>query len=553
MAIVNNILTEIGDTIIIQANIPITGLNAITGYIDSVLNETGTRFFKREFRYSLDTINWTVWQDLNIPNLVSIPVDPTFDFMIEYRYTRDGTDASGTLVFENVDLQGLYTPQDCSITFHSSVFSYFFDSCNSLPVLQWCISVLEKIYKPGLVSKTLLRDENQNANEEDRDYIDFWRAVCCYFGTLVAYAREFETFPTNRYLLIEYLKQRGMFVCDNMALVDLNYLMENFYDEIRHRGTAQIAIPKGTDVNGDPKPVDGELLRLICYDPDCDEFIFAVSEFDSIGWVVNSWSPLYQGTAHQDQLTKIYEPTQDFVDLNNYPLINAGNCSIINDPLIGDVMSISAVPAGATAGIGVVDPTIPTATDIEFMTNINTSLTYELSFYVRMVDPATPLSVRFYGYDVNETPKQIRDVKVSPLMPVSNDALVEELMTLTGEYYHVRVIVHPADHLYDPTPSVSTPDIGVGNNLKVTDLVCKILPEIVLDNTNGGGASGELRIWGMKFAPALTPYSTGFIGASNFVQTWIENNNGAYTNEQITTNMLRYLLPYRATLQNNFI
>ena len=552
MAIVNNILTEVGDSIIIQANIPITGLNAITGYIDSVLNETASRYFKKEFRYSLDTINWTVWQDLNIPNLIAIPVDPTYDFMIEYRYTRDGSDTSGTLVFENVDLQGLYTPQNCSITFQNSVFSYFFSSCNSLPVLQWCISVLEKIYKPGIVSKTLIRDENQNQNNEDRDYIDFWRAVCCYFGTLVAYAREFETFPTNRYLLIEYLKQRGMFICDNAPLVDLNYLMDNFYDEIRHRGTAMIAIPKGTDVNGTPKPVNGELLRMLCYDPDCDEFLFGVSEFDSLGLVVNSWSPLYQGIAHQDQFTKIYEPTDDFVDLNNYPLINAGNCSIITDT-IGDVMSISGVAAGAKAGIGIVDPSMPTAIDAEFMTNISTEVTYELSFYVLQTGAPAPLSVRFYGYDVNESPKQIRDVKISPLMPVSNDAIVEEILPLSATYYHVRVIIHPANHIYDPTPSVSTPDIGTGNNLKVTDLVCKILPEIVVDNTNGVITSGEMRIWGMKFAPAFTPYSTGFIGVSNFVQTWIQNNNGAYTNQQITNNMLRYLLPYRATLQNNFV
>lgn len=552
MAIVNNILTEIGDSIIIQVNIPITGLATITGYIDSVLNETAGRFFKKEFRYSLDTINWTVWDDLTTLNLTSIPIDPSFDFMIEYRYTRDGIDPSGTLVFENVDLQGTYIATNCGITFQSSVFSYFFNSCNSLPVLQWCISVLEKVYKPGIVSKVLIRDENQNQNEEDRDYIDFWRAVACYFATLVSYAREFETFQTNKYLLIEYLKQRGMFVCDSMSVVDLNYLMVNFYDEIRQRGTAQIALAKGADINGTPKPVDGELLRMICYDPDCDEFLFAVSEFDSLGWVVGSWSPLYQGVAHQDQLTKIYEPTDDFVDLNNYPLINSGLCSIIADGSM-DVMSISAVPAGQKAGIGIIDPAIPTSADIEFMTNVNIGVVYELSFFVRMVDPATPFSVRIYGYGVNNFPKQIRDVKISPLMPVSNDAIVEEITTGTGTYYFVRVLLHPSSHLYNATPSVSTPNIGVGSNLKMTDNVCKILPEIVLDNTNGGGVSGEIRIWGMKFAPASTVYSTGFIGVSNFVQTWIENNNGTYTNEQITINMLRYLLPYRATLQNNFV
>lgn len=551
MAIIDNISTEIGDTLVIEPNIPITGLLTLTGYIDSVLNETLTRFFKREFRYSLDTINWTSWLDLTNGNLIAIPVNPTIDFMIEYRYTRDGTDATGTLVFENVDVQGTYQLNQCSITFQNSVFAYFSTGCNSLPVLQWCISVLEKMYKPGIVSKTLLRDENQNQNDEDRDYIDFWRAVACYFATLVAHARAFETFQTNRELLIEYLKQRGMFICDEMSVVDLNYLMENFYDEIRQRGTPQIAIPKGTDVNGNPKAVDGEVLRMICYNANCDEFILAISEFDSLGLVINSWSPLWQGTTHQNQITKIYEPTDDFVDLANYPLINPAQCSIITDGT-REVLSIDNVPAGQVAGIGVITPGTLTPTDLPFLTNISTSVTYEISFYIKVVTPGTLFTVRLHGYDVNDFVQDIRNIKVSPLMPVSNDAIIEGDVQ-TADYYFVRVLLFPSTHVYDATPEITTPEIGIGNNLKSTDLVCKIVPEIILDNTNGVGASGEIRIWGMKFMPTNTPYSTGFIGTSNLVQTWMQNNNGNFTEAQVTENMIKYLLPYRATLQNNFV
>lgn len=552
MAVVNNILTEIGDSIIIQANVTITGLASITGFIDDVLNVTATRYFKKEFRYSLDAINWTTWEDLSIANVTAIPIDPTYDFMIEYKYTRDGTDNTGTLVFNNVDLQGTYIKQECGITFENSVFAFFFDCCCSQEILQWCVSVLEKMYKPGIVSKTLIRDINQNQNNEDRDYIDFWRAVACYFGTLVAYARKFETFQKNKTLLIEYLKQRGLFVCEDQNVVGLNYLMKNFYDEIRHRGTAQIAIKKGVDINGTPKPVDGELLRMLCYDSDCDEFILGVSEFDSIGTVINSWSPLWQGVSHQPQMTKIYEPSDDFQDLSNYPLINPGNCSIIADGS-KEVMSISAVPAGQKSGIGVSDPMNITAVDATFATNISAEVTYELSFYVRMPDPGTPFSVRLYGYDTNNSLRQIRDVKVSSLMPVSNDAIVEEVLPLTEPYYFVRVLLHPDSHAYNTDPAITETSIGSGNNLKSTGLVCKIIPEIVLDNTNGGSVSGELRIWGVKFAPAFTPYSTGFVGVSNFVQTWMTNNNGTYTENQIGTNMLKYLLPYRSTLQNNFV
>lgn len=551
MAIINNILTEIGDSIIIPTNIPIVGLISITGFIDSVLNETGTRFFKREFRYSLDTINWSTWIDLSIPNLISIQIDPMYDFMIEYKYTRDGTDASGTLVFNNVDLQGTYAPQNCGITFQSSVFAYFFSSCNSIPVLTWCISVMGKMYKPGIVSKTLIRDENQNQNNEDRDYIDFWRAVSCYFASLVAYAREFETFQLNRYLLIEYLKQRGMFVCDGMSTVDLNYLMVNFYDEIRQRGTIQITLPKETDINGEAKKVDGELLRMICFNYKHDEFIFTISEFDSAGWIVDSWSPLFQGTAHQDQLNKIYEKTQDVLDISKYPIIGNSSCSIIIDGS-KSVLLIDNVSPGTKAGIGVANPMNLSPTDLDFLTNVSINVTYELSFYIKTSIPNTPISVRLYGYNINNLPEAIRDIKVSPLMPISNDAILEESIFPTNDYSFVRILIFPASHIYNTATEITTPEIGVGNNLKTTNNVCKIIPEIVLDNTNSS-SMGSIHIWGIKFAPASTVYSTGFVGVSNFIQTWMQNNNGTYTNEQITVNMLKYLLPYKATLQNNFI
>ena len=154
--------------------------------------------------------------------------------------------------------------------------------------MRWCIAVTEKMYKLGIVPRYITRGDECNVNGEDRDYIDFWKAICCFWAIIVAYARKFETFHNNKVLLLKYLEERGMFVCENMDLTDLQYLMEYYYDEIRHRGTQMVGLAKGTDVNGVPKPVDGEILRLMCYDPECDEFLFAVSEWDKINWVTES-------------------------------------------------------------------------------------------------------------------------------------------------------------------------------------------------------------------------------------------------------------------------
>lgn len=555
MAVVNNTLSEIGDVIIVPAGVPITGLSAISSYTESVSGETGTRLFTREFRYSLDGINYSLYQPLTAPNLAAIPIDPTYDFFIEYRYTRSGTDVSGLLVFNNVTIVGTYVVKDCGITFNNSVFSYFFDSCCDEDVLTWCVNVLEKVYRPGIVSQSLIRGENQNANQEDRDYIDFWRSISCYFGLLVNYARQFENIPTNRDLLLAYLKGRGVYVCEDMPLIDLNYIMNNYWDEMRHRGTVLISKEKGDDINGTPKDVDGELLRLICFNRECDEFLFGISEFNRFGWVGDEWSPLWQGVTDQLQFKKIYEDgTKSVEDLSKYPLINSGFVSIVNDTvpdsiITGSVgtMQIAVPPAAQKAGIGFTTP------DFDFSTNISKNLSYELSFYVKSVSGTPLVSVRMYGYSVSETVEPLHDVSSAPL-PVSNDMIVDMGLPLTGEWYHVRAILYPDSHTYSVSdgPEVTTPSMGVGNNLKSSTLCCKIIPEIVLDNT-GGLATGSIRLWNIRFGPLKTDYSTGFLSTANFVQTWLEVNGGTYTDDQITEIMKFYLLPYKNFLKNNFL
>lgn len=545
MALSGNALSEIGDSIIFQMQVPITGLSSITGYTENVGGTTATRFFDREFRYSLDGgLNWTNYQGMSAATLAAVPVMPNYDVMFEYKYTRAGTDPSGVLVFNDVTIQGVYQNSPCADIFQNSIFAYFNLSCNSDEVKLWCVNVLNKLYKPGIVSKSLIREVNQNQNEEDRDYIDFWRAITCYFALIVVYARQFEKFQTNQSLLLKYLRSRDLYACEQQSLADLNYLMRNYYDEMRQRGTFQIATKKGTILHGTTtKPVDGELLRLICYNSLCDEFLFAVQEFDSAGWVVNRWSPLWQGVTHQAQLTKLYETSADFVDLTKYPLINAANCSIVTDGT-KSVLSINGVANGAKAGIGFTTP------DFTKATNVSPEIPYEISFYIKQVNANTPFSVRLYGYDSSNNPQSIREVKSSALMPVTNDAIVQATMTDSTQYQHVRVVVYPRTHAYNPADDIDTPTIGVGQNLMLTDNVCKIIPEIVLDN-NTGAVSGEIRIWDMKFAPLSTPYSTGFVGVSKLIQTWMKNNNGSINSDQLLEIMKYKLLPMGSAIKNN--
>lgn len=71
------------------------------------------------------------------------------------------------------------------------------------------------------------------------------------------------------------------------------------------------------------KQYDGEYLRLIGYNSQVDEFIYNQVDLRFLGWFVNTSSPLYKGLRAQysPTLIKGYETSQDFFDLDNYPVI----------------------------------------------------------------------------------------------------------------------------------------------------------------------------------------------------------------------------------------
>jgi len=418
MAIEQNISSEIGDVILIKGNIPLIGLISFTAFADTLIGETGSKFFTKEFRYSLDGINFTTFQELTVPNITAISVNPTDFFFIEYKYTRAGTDASGTLRFIDNTLSAVFADLVCGPTYEKSIFNQFF-SCFDQKILLWCLNVLEKTYKPGIIPKYITRDKNGNVNRIDEDFLAVWKAVTCFFAIIVQYARIFQDFSTFDRILKEYLIQKGLFICLDQNTEELLFLMKNYYRAINERGTKGVITKKldkrqisthtltgtsgtanitinGTDylaefttdlsgtatkflsdhtsdilgeqqvvvtksgadiiltsavgglefttvsanVTGDLDSIivatqlnehiltNGELLRLICFRIECDEFLFTLTDEEKFGWNIGNSSPLYKGTSFQSQLIKGYENTKDLKDLTKYPIDNSAFVSI---------------------------------------------------------------------------------------------------------------------------------------------------------------------------------------------------------------------------------
>jgi len=241
--VIDNRATEIGDVIIVKGNVPLQGVVSLISFTDTLVGETASRFFIKTFRFAVDGINFTTLQPLTNPNLVAININPLQFFLIELRYERGGTDISGELEFIENILSGTFIPIVCGEIYQQSVFFEFFNCCDA-SVSNWCINVLEKLYRPGIIPKFVTRGIENNANNEDQDYIDFWRTVACFMSLFVNLARVFQNFQTEKVLIDEYLIQKGLFICETDSLVEHQFLMENFYAEITKRATTEMNVAK---------------------------------------------------------------------------------------------------------------------------------------------------------------------------------------------------------------------------------------------------------------------------------------------------------------------
>lgn len=551
MAVINNTATEIGDVLLITVNVPVVGLTSLTSFVDSVIGETGTRYFTREFRYSIDGLNFSLWQTLTNANLLAIDISPAYAFRVQYRYTRAGTDPTGVLEFENVELLGTSTPTTCPQAYLDSIFNQFF-SCYSIDVLNWCLNVLEKVYKKGIVPKYIDRGGNENFDWEDKDFIDFWRTVCCYFAVVVNYGRQFQNFPNNSLLLVEYIKSKGLYISEDQSEEDLLYLMEYFWDEMRKRGTLQIATTyQAIDVDessssvpgGSVNLLDGELLRLITKAA-LDEFIFCYVEPWKVGWNVNNSSPLHRGINSYYNAIKILEKSEDVLDLAKYSLYTTETPSNIDLYVTGGRSYMRISPFAAPGGFGGIGmATFDPAKAII----INPSIDYEVTFTI-IVTPGNIPDIDFGVRGYSDSGALMYHTNI---VSGVNDNLffTAEKVNLVSQEYFVRgIIYNESQALLSVTDG--RPKIGFGTHLRTNKSVKYIYPILIVHHEAG---AGNILLRDIKVRPLTTDGGTCFVGVKNYLVTWMKNNTVKYTEEQIETIMRQKLLPYNLPFKNKYL
>lgn len=596
MAIIQNKATENGDVLIIKSETPIIGLVALLDFLDDTSDETVNRYFTKQFRYSIDGINYTPFIELTVDNLSTIEINSTDTFFVEYRYKREGGDTTGEIGFNYVELEGEYVYQEVGRAWSESNFSQYLDY-NSICTIGWSVAVLEKLYRQGILPKYIERGLS-NSNTEDRDFIDFWRSITHYYGWYVCLARYYKTFYSDPDLLIEYLVQRGAFICtdgefDQTASL---YLMNNFLDEMRQRGTVQIVREKThiftegdssvsqsvSNSNSDSitptdpaevKQIDGEYLRLICYNTLIDDFIFNLNRNENIGWNIGNSSPLYIGTQKFNDINKYHVDDINF--LTDFTFYNNGDVGIeYVSHQEKDVLNIYNVTNGQVEGIG--------SYDEDLLIKVNPNIDYEISFMVRQDVNVNNISFGCFGYDINGTQINLLNAESQ----LDNNYFFEEQSLNNTRYHLVRGILYSSDKFkvfdssskytvnqivrigsdyykairnvdYDSVITDETKwllisnseeermlktNLHLGNNLQFKESIIKILPYIVLDNSNNVG--GELFIHSIKVSPINNKYSVGFIQTPNILEIWNVNRNRSLSTSKIEENAKKYLFPY---------
>lgn len=550
MAVQFNDVTQIGDVFIVKANNPLMGVRAITGYTDTVLNETGTRLFDREFKYSVNGVTYTDWATLTDAALQAVFVGVTNIFDIQYRYTRAGTDATEILTFISIELQGEIEEVSNPQIFEDLYFNKYFNY-NDATVICWSLNVLNKLYERGVVAKYMERGEdNVDPYADDDDFVALFGALTHFFAILVRYAREFRDFTENQSLLLEYLKQKNIFLDDNTSLSDLQDLLANLYMNFLERGTNEIKKPVGVD----GRTLDGELLRLLVKD-EFDEFIFALIEREYSIWNLNNNSPLYRGTKGAVNLIKAYEFTQDLVSLTNYPLLESSYITAYTDTDGAEDLEVIRIlnvdsPAGTiVSGIG-------DAKAQSKLILIDPRISYEITFQVRQVVYGPYLYLKVDLYDKDEV--LLTDSPISAVDGgLTSVAIDEEELNDNNEvgfnnYYFIRVILFK---LSTDDDAANVPDIGFGEHLIINNANAKYLSvELGTSVTDAVGDDGtnELRIYDFKVRPMAENFGNAFVMIPNVITSWISNNS-ELTNQVVENNIKRYLIPYNTILKNQFV
>lgn len=542
--VVNNTCSAIGDVLFIESKVPFNGAITLTSFTDTLVGETGTRYFEKIFRYSFNGILYGDWQPLTNLNLSAVSGTTANGLLyLQFRYKRIGSDTTGLLEFVDMLIDGSTVATICnSETIHNSIFDKF--ACSNPQTAEICDNLLKKLYESGIVPEFIERGEGI----DDQDYIDFWSAVSCYFAMLLSYAEQFENIFVERHMLIKHLKDRNIFFCeDSITLDNLQFLSQFLYDEMRKRSTIQI-FKKKDEVLEDLSvvPIDGEFLRILCHDL-TNEFLYEVTKLEQIGWNVGHSSPMYKGL-EETGMIKGYEKTKGFVDLAKYNISSTNTPSIVTD---GSRIGCLQIVVNPGEEIRILDKIL----DLTKLLPVSPTLDYEVSFEIKANSKNFSMSfgTLITDKDYNDIPPLECESGADEPEWVSHSSGLFPCL-VPSVFYKIRGVLFNKDSAFigPPESLVSVfpqttyiSGSGQGKHLRFYNPAATFIQPFLFIKNNDVSAK-TIKLYNFKIKPLRTQYSNCFLNTFGIIRLFIQNNNKKLNGREIKEIARHYLLPYEA-------
>lgn len=557
----NNKLTNIGDSLIVNVNPLIKGRVHFTGFTETFNGITPYRNVRKEYRLSTDEIFWTDWQPLTVENISQGEYTTDNSLFIQIRYTRIGSDATGEIEFVSIKFEG--DREETEFVAPTLSRSIFGDLIGTSELQKTERNLFKKLYFRGIVPNYVTRGENRDY-KEDKDYVDFTYSIARFFALILRFFKRFENFHNDEEMLREQLRGYGIYFNEsNVTLKELQYIAENILSVIQQRGTEMIFVRKGDLLpNGKIAEIDGEAIRLI-RSRECDELLYDSIPNYKFGWCLGNSSPMYTGTARAFNLNKTRENTQDFQKLNNFVLSKSGTGDYSIAKLL-DNKSVLRLVIGEDDGISGIGRNTNDIETSEELIIADSKLDYEITFAVKVDTASEDAKIKFgvEGFDIQK--RLLNDA----FIPTDGSSVTGNFFELNcdkfipGVWYNVRGILHAYSSQYFESKT----NIGYGTDLIFNNFFTKyILPKIQIS------ASGEtsVDIWDYKIRPlvrgknimplkdgSVDVRSLGFIESASMCYTYFRNNNNSQNIAEITDIIEKYLYPFNTinlfTILSNF-
>jgi hypothetical protein len=552
MAVVGNRFTEIGDKAMILSSSLTKGIEAVENLIEDDENVTVDRFFIKTFRFSPNGINWTPWQPLTLLNLknVDYSIDST-NFFFEIIYERGGTDPIGELVYN--DLSIIVKRNEKLVDIIGDLPPFNGVRVTDPVVTQYCTNLYRKLYERGVLPQFITRNLDTVEPEQEKDFEDFWTSIACFFAVLYASTLRLEQIYFDDNMLKELLGQWDSFLCEQSSLEDAQFVAEHYFREISKRGTKSPFLAKGEFFqDGAEAGVDGEVLRLLCSNCDCCEYVYEFLAPYEIGWSLGRNSPTFRGLT--------------FVGKDGRDRLNKIDDGLLFDEAGGEKSSVKYGKAVKLQSNLYGNPSFnqvekPTGR-IERVVTLNDQDEFELVFRDIVVDPfftyesffrlsaddfsGLLLSLEFVGRDCdgNEVFFKVVDTLASrPDGVLMQEQSLSSL--LPGKAYDFRNFLFKSQN--DGNEQTKN-EWGVDNlrlNENNVNKTQKVDFKIVIKKVGISTTNATLEF--LRFSPAVLKEKYGYL-SSTVAALWAKNNNENFSKEEINGILQNKILDYKMKL-----